>query len=50
MVITPEQHLLVYFNKKEAILEYVRTNNLHIMWTKGVIDTFDDYDIVNVVF
>ncbi len=50
MVIMLEKHLFVQFNKKDAILDYVRTNNSHVMWTGDVIDTFDDYDIVNVVF
>jgi Fe-S cluster assembly ATPase SufC len=50
MVITPKQHLFVWFNKKDAILNYVKVNNLHVMWNGNVIDTLDDYDIVNVVF
>ncbi|CAK9229754.1 unnamed protein product [Sphagnum troendelagicum] len=48
--ITQEQHLLVWLRKKDATLDYARTNNLHVMWSGGVIDTRDDHDIVNVVF
>jgi hypothetical protein len=49
-MITPEQHLLIWFKKKDAILNYARTNNLHVMWSGGIIDTHDGYDFVNVVF
>jgi hypothetical protein len=30
--------------------DYAITNNLHVMWNVGVIDTRDGCDIVNVVF
>jgi len=50
MVITLEQDLFVWFNKKDATLNYVRTNHLHVTWNGNVIDTFDDYDIINVFF
>ncbi len=30
--------------------DYARTNNLHVMWSGGVIDTHDGRDLVNVVF
>jgi hypothetical protein len=50
MVITPKQQSIVWFNKKDATLDYVKTNNLHVMWSGNVIDTFNDYDVVNVVF
>ncbi len=29
---------------------YARTNNLHVMWSGGIIDTRDGHDLVNVVF
>ncbi len=29
---------------------YAKTNNLHVMWSGGVIDTRDGHDLVNVVF
>ncbi|CAM6071395.1 unnamed protein product [Sphagnum tenellum] len=48
--ITEEQHLLIWLRKKDATPDYARTNNLHVMWSGGVIDTRDDRDIVNVVF
>jgi len=48
--ITQEQHLLVWLRKKDATPDYVRTNNLHVMWNGGVIDTCDGHDLVNVVF
>ncbi|CAM6056005.1 unnamed protein product [Sphagnum tenellum] len=48
--ITQEQHLLVWLRKRDATPDYARTNNLHVMWSGGVIDTRDDRDIVNVVF
>jgi hypothetical protein len=34
----------------DATLDYARTNNLHVMWSEGVIDTYDGRDLVNVVF
>ncbi len=48
--ITPEQHLLIWLKKKDATPNYVRTNNLHVMWSGGVIDTRDGRDLVNVVY
>jgi hypothetical protein len=48
--ITQEQHLLICLKKKDATTDYARTNNLHVMWSGGVIDTRDGHDIVNVVF
>ncbi len=48
--ITQEQHLLIWLRKKDVILDYAITNNLHVMWSGGVIDTRDDHDFVNVVF
>ncbi len=30
--------------------DYARTNNLHVMWSGGVIDTHDGHDLVNVIF
>jgi hypothetical protein len=32
------------------ILDYAKTNNLHVMWSEGVINTRDGCDFVNVVF
>ncbi|CAK9195715.1 unnamed protein product [Sphagnum troendelagicum] len=49
-IITQEQHLLVWLRKRDATPDYARTNNLHVMWSGGVIDTRDDRDIVNVIF
>jgi len=34
----------------DATLDYARSNNLYVMWIKGVINTCDCYDHVNVVF
>jgi hypothetical protein len=48
--ITQEQHLLIWLRKKDATPDYARTNNLHVMWSGGIIDTCDDHDFVNVVF
>ncbi len=48
--ITQEQHLVIWLRKKDATLDYARTNNLHVMWSGGVIDTSDGHDFVNVVF
>jgi hypothetical protein len=48
--ITEEQHLLIWLRKRDATLDYARTNNLHVMWSGGVIDTRDSHDLVNVVF
>jgi hypothetical protein len=42
--------IVVWFNKLDITLNYVKTNNLHVMWSANVIDAFDDYDIINVVF
>jgi hypothetical protein len=49
-IITQEQHLLIWLRKKDVILDYARINNLHVMWSGGVIDTRDGHDLVNVVF
>jgi len=35
---------------KDATPDYAKTNNLHVMWSGGVIDTHDGHDFVNVVF
>jgi len=48
--ITQEQHLLIWLRKKDATPYYARTNNLHVMWSAGVIDTRGGHDIVNVVY
>jgi hypothetical protein len=48
--ITQEQHLLIWLRKKDATPDYAKTNNLHVMWSGGVIDTRDDHDLVNVIF
>jgi len=48
--ITQEQHLLIWLRKKDVTLDYARTNNLHVMWSGGVIDTRDGHDLVNVIF
>ncbi len=48
--ITQEQHLLISLRKKDATPNYARTNNLHVMWSGGVINTRDGHDFVNVVF
>ncbi len=48
--ITPEEHLFIWFKKRDATLDYAKTNNLHIMWNGGVINTRDGHDLVNVVF
>jgi hypothetical protein len=48
--ITEEQHLLIWLRKRDATLDYAKTNNLHVMWSGGVIDTCDGHDLVNVVF
>ncbi len=49
-IITQKQHLLISFRKKDATPNYARTNNLHVMWSRGVINTRDGHDFVNVVF
>jgi hypothetical protein len=49
-VITPKQHLLIWLKKKDVITDYVRINNLHVVWNGGIIDICDGYDLVNVVF
>jgi hypothetical protein len=48
--ITKEQHLLIWFKKKDGTPNYAITNNMHVMWSGGVIDTCDGHDLVNVVF
>jgi hypothetical protein len=48
--ITQEQHLFIWLMKKDATLDYAKTNNLHVMWSGGIIDTRDGHDLVNVVF
>jgi hypothetical protein len=48
--ITQEQHLLIWLRKKDVTPNYAKTNNLHVMWSGGVIDTRDGHDLVNVVF
>jgi hypothetical protein len=48
--ITQEQHLLIWLRKKDATPNYARTNNLHVMWSGGIIDTHDGHDLLNVVF
>jgi hypothetical protein len=30
--------------------DYARTNNLHVMWSGGIIDTREGHDLVNVIF
>ncbi len=40
-IITQEQHLLIWLRKKDATPNYARTNNLHVMWSGGVIDIRD---------
>jgi hypothetical protein len=49
-VITLEQHLFISLKKRDATLDYARTNNLHVMWNGGVIDTCDDRDFLNAIF
>jgi hypothetical protein len=49
-MITLEQHLLIWLKKRDATLDYVRTNNLHVMCNEGIIDTRDGRDLVNVFF
>ncbi len=49
-MITLEEHLLIYLKKKDATLDFARTDNLHVMWSGSVIDIHDDRDLVNVVF
>jgi hypothetical protein len=48
--ITPEQYLLIWLRKRGVTPNYAKTNNLHVMWNGGVIDTRDGCDIVNVIF
>jgi len=48
--ITQEQHLLIWLRKKDATPDYAKTNNLHVMWSGGIIDTRDGHDLINVVF
>jgi hypothetical protein len=31
-------------------LDYAKTNNLHVMWSGGVINTCDGRDFVNVIY
>jgi len=49
-VITLEQHLLIWFKKKDTTLDYAKTNNLHVMWNGGIIGIHDGHDFINVVF
>jgi hypothetical protein len=49
-MITQEQHLFIWLKKKEETLDYAMTNNLHVMWSGGVIDTHDGHDLINVVY
>jgi hypothetical protein len=49
-VITLEQHLFVWFKNKDITPNYAKSNNLHVIWSGGVIDTCDGCDLVNVVF
>jgi len=49
-VIAPEQHLLIWLKKRDVTSDYVRTNNLHVMCSEGIIDSCDGCDLVNVVF
>jgi hypothetical protein len=49
-MITQEEHLLIWLRKKDATPDYATTNNLHVMWSGGVVDTRDGHDLVNVVF
>jgi hypothetical protein len=49
-IITLEQHLFIWFKKRDATPNSAKTNNLHVMWSGGVIDTCDGRDLVNVVF
>jgi len=48
--ITQEQHLVIWLKKKDVTPDYAKTNDLHVMWNGGVIDTRDGHDLVNVVF
>jgi hypothetical protein len=48
--ITPKQHLFIWLRKRDATLDYVKTNNLHVMWNGSVIGTCDGHDLVNVIF
>jgi hypothetical protein len=48
--ITQKQHLLIWLRKKDVTLDYARTNNLHVMWSGGIIDIRDGHDLVNVIF
>jgi len=48
--ITQEQRLLILLRKKDATPNYARTNNLHVMWSGGVIDIRDGHDLINVIF
>jgi hypothetical protein len=36
--------------KRDATSDYARTNNLHVMWSGGIIDTRDGHDLLNVIF
>jgi hypothetical protein len=49
-VIPPGQHLFIWLNKKDAILDYAITNNFYVMWNGGVSDTHDGRDFVHVIF
>jgi hypothetical protein len=48
--ITQEQHLFIWLREKDATPDYARTNNLHIMWSGGIIDIRDGHDLINVIF
>jgi len=49
-MITLEQHLFIWFNKKDTIWNYARTNNLYVMWSGSVFNSDDGHDLINVVF
>ncbi len=50
IMITSKQILLIWLKKRDVTLDYARTNNFHVMWSGGIIDTCDGCDLVNVVF
>jgi hypothetical protein len=43
-------YLFIWLKKKDANPDYAITNNLHVMWSGGIIDTRDSHDLINVVF
>ncbi len=49
-VITLEQHLLIWLKKRDVISNYTKTNNLHVIWSGGIIYIHDGHDLVNVIF